>query len=234
MSEFIEENQHTIDALKLRKALIKWGKTHFRQFPWRATRDPYQILIAEFMLLRTQAPQVAPVFEKFINLYPAIDSITQDDEEGIRTILKPLGLNWRIDYVWQSIEEVKNWHGGKVPETKAELLKLPGVSQYIAGAVLCFAHGKPEALIDTNTVRVTGRLFGLEAKDSSRRSRKFRQLIEQLISPYRPREFNFALLDLAAQVCKKRTPPQCSICPLRDMCHSAFNDLSVLSANTQG
>jgi len=113
-----------------------------------------------------------------------------------------------------------------VPCDKADLLSLPGVSEYIAGAVRCFAWNQPEPLIDTNTVRVAGRLFGLETKDSSRRNRRFRELIAALVDPDEPRAYNYAMLDLADQVCMKKRPPECGKCPVRKHCVYGTNALA--------
>jgi A/G-specific adenine glycosylase len=107
---------------------------------------------------------------------------------------------------------------GRVPQDKSALLSLPGVSEYIASAVRCFAWNTPEALIDTNTVRVIGRLFGLEVKDSSRRNRLFIQLITALTDPDEPRNYNYALLDLADRICTKRQTPDHSMCPVSEFC----------------
>jgi A/G-specific adenine glycosylase len=95
---------------------------------------------------------------------------------------------------------------------------LDGVSEYIASAVRCFAWGIPEPLIDTNTVRVIGRVFMLEIKDSSRRNPLFRKLIGALLDTEQPRAYNYALLDLADQICTKKKPPDCTNCPVRRWC----------------
>jgi A/G-specific adenine glycosylase len=108
--------------------------------------------------------------------------------------------------------------GGGVPVERGALLSLPGVSDYVAGATRCFAWNLPEALIDTNTVRVAGRLFGLEVRDSSRRNRLFRSLLEALVDREEPRAYNYALLDLADRICMKRRPPQHGECPLLPFC----------------
>lgn len=98
------------------------------------------------------------------------------------------------------------------------IYSLPGVSDYVASAVRCFAWNKAEAIVDTNTVRVIGRVFNLEIKDSSRRNAKFRRLITGLADAKQPRNYNFALLDLAAQICTKVQEPACHLCPIRDYC----------------
>lgn len=218
MTEYIAQSGHEVPVVVLRAALIAWGKKHYRSFPWRETQEPYRVLIAELMLHRTQARQVVPVYEKFVERYPDVVSLAQVSKEDLRQTLYSLGLRWRIDLIHDLAADLMMRFGGRVPERKEDLLSLPGVSQYIAGAVRCFVWNKPEALVDTNIVRVVGRVFGLEVKDSSRRNRQYRELIGGLVDPVEPRAYNFSLLDLAEAVCTKRQPPACTQCPIVQWC----------------
>lgn len=218
MPEYIEANTHSIEAAILRKSLIAWGKKNFRAFLWRMTRNPYKILMSEVMLHRTQAEQVVPVYEQFIQTYPDVESLIQTTKEDLHNILYSLGLSWRINLIYEMGNELKVRFNGMIPENKTDLLSLPGVSEYIAGAVRCFAWNLPESLADTNTVRVTGRLFGLIIKDSSRRNRQFRDLLTAMVDTVNPRDYNYALLDLADKVCMKRQKPLCLQCPLKNWC----------------
>ena len=174
--------------------------------------------MAEVMLHRTQAPQVVPVYLSFQAQYPTISASAQATKQELHAILYSLGLRWRIDLVYEMISDLVSRFDGKVPQEKNDLLSLPGVSQYIAGAVRCFAWNQPEPLIDTNTVRVVGRLFGLEIKDSSRRNRRFGDLVAGLVDREAPRAYNYSLLDLADQVCTKKRPPECGQCPVLSHC----------------
>jgi A/G-specific adenine glycosylase len=207
-----------MDIRALRNVLIFWGRRHFRAFPWRLTDDPYRILMVEVMLHRTQASQVLPVYQRFVGRYPDIPAFTQASRAELRDLLYPLGLYWRIDLIHAMGDQLRSRFGAQVPKERAELESLPGVSQYIACAVRCFSWNLPEPLIDTNTIRVVGRLFGLEVKDSSRRNRHFRQLIESLVDPEQPKDYNYALLDLAQLVCQRRQPPKCADCPIQQYC----------------
>jgi A/G-specific adenine glycosylase len=218
VAEIIRAEGHAVDVEVFRKALTDWGREHFRSFPWRLTTDPYHILMAEVMLHRTQASQVVPVYERFVERYPDVPSLARATKDDLHDILRSLGLHWRIDLVYEMAAELMSRFWGKIPESRDDLLSLPGVSEYIAGAARCFAWNLPEPLIDTNTVRVVGRLFGLEIKDSSRRNRRFRELITALVDPDEPREYNYALLDLADQVCMKKRPPVCGRCPVVEWC----------------
>lgn len=218
MAEMIEANGHAVDVQQFRQQLLEWGRHHFRAFPWRQTTDPYKILMAEVMLHRTQAIQVVPVYNQFIARYPDIEAVAQASPEELSVVLAPLGLHWRIALIATMATDITKRFGGAIPQKKTDLLLLPGVSEYIASAVRCFAWDLPDSIIDTNTVRVIGRLFGLEIKDSSRRNRQFRQLSEALLDPDHPRMYNYALLDLADRICTKKRAPDYDRCPVLSLC----------------
>ena len=209
---------HNVDTAVLRAALIMWGQHHFRQFPWRATSDPYSILVAEVMLHRTQAVQVVPVYEAFIRRYPDALSVAAADTDEIMHLLYPLGLHWRSGLIHSMAEHLMMHYGGQIPHDRDVLLSLPGVSDYVASAVRCFAWNESDPLVDTNTVRVIGRVFGLPITESSRRNRHVRSLISGLVDPLAPKEYNHALLDLADRVCTRKREPKCTACPIAHQC----------------
>jgi A/G-specific adenine glycosylase len=209
----------TLDVISFRKTLIAWGRKHFRPFPWRFTNDPYHILISEIMLHRTRAYQVVPVYQQFIKRYPSVSLLARATREELQEMLFSLGLHWRTNLICEMARYLLHHYNGIIPEDKEALLSLPGVSDYIAGAVRCFTWNYPEPLADTNTVRIAGRLFGLKVKDSSRRNSYFRSILAGLVDPLKPKEYNYALLDLADQVCTKSRPPTCRECPLVLWCN---------------
>jgi A/G-specific adenine glycosylase len=224
--QFVQADTHLVNPVHFRRAMIAWGNKHFRAFPWRLTDDPYRILMAEIMLHRTRARQVEPVYERFIERYRDILALQQTPREELNSVLFSLGLHWRIDLIHQMVEELIVRFDGQIPYKKTDLLSLPGVGDYISSAVRCFAWNQAEPLIDTNTVRVVGRVFGLNIKDSSRRNQSIRELITALIDPVEPRRYNYALLDLADQVCTKKQPPNCGGCPLRRLCLFGISSLA--------
>lgn len=215
----VEEVLPQTTLAALRPALLQWGEGHFRPFPWRRTRDPYRILLAEVLLHRTQVKQMIAVYERLVADYPDIPALAAADKVTLDALLFSLGLRWRTDLLHVMAQEINTRFGGHIPTDKTDLLSLSGVSEYIAGAVRCFAWNQPEALMDTNTVRITGRLLGWPIKDSSRRNARFRSALETMVDPSESRAFNYALLDLAHLVCLKRQPPRCQECPLKPWCH---------------
>lgn len=218
MTKVITANEHTIDVSLIRQALIEWGLINFRAYPWRETLDPYRVLVSEVMLHRTQAKQVLPIYENFIRNYPNVIELNTATKKDLHDALYSLGLRWRIDLLYAMVTILNERFNGQIPTEKEDLLSLPGVSEYIAGAVRCFAWNLPEPILDTNTVRVVGRIFGLEIKDSSRRNRQYRDLVATLVDPDEPRTYNYALLDLADKVCMKKQSPDCLQCPILEWC----------------
>lgn len=207
----MELNDGATDAF--RKLLLKWGESNIIPYPWRENRTPYRVLLAEVLLHRTRAEQVIPLYTSLISLCPDVFSLAALERNKLHMILKSAGLRWRIDLMHKMAKEIVDNYNGKIPEEKEELMKLPGISDYIASAVRCFAYGYPEPLLDTNTVRITGRVFGIQVKDSSRRSKKLRKFMEVLLDPGRPDTFNYAMIDFGKKICKKRNP-ECSVCPM--------------------
>lgn len=200
--------------------LIHWWKIHGRSFPWRETRDPYMILLAEIMLHRTKASQVKGIFNEFARRYKDLEALYNAKYSDIISILKPLGLTWRSKLIVDLAEEIKRAYGGKIPESKLDLMSLPGVGDYVASAVRCFAFELPEVVLDTNTSRIVSRLFDLEIKGEMRRKKAVREAYQLILDKSRPREFNYALLDLAAAVCTPGSK-RCSICPVSTFCKTA-------------
>lgn len=201
----------------VRRSLLGWGRDNLRVYPWREMRDPYRVLLAEVLLHRTRADQVVPVYLRAVEDYPTVSALAGADLPALKAILRPLGLFWRVPLLREMAREIVARFGGQVPASAAELRTLPGVGPYIAGATACFAFDAPEPILDTNTVRLLGRLFGLEVQDSSRRNKKFRTMMEGLQDGRSPRLFNLTLLDLAALVCTP-TRPSCERCPLVKYC----------------
>lgn len=204
-------------ADELRARLLRWAGSHGRSYPWRYARDVDCILIAEVLLHRTRADQVAPVYRALINRYPTLVALAEAPRDELRTLLRPLGLRWRVDLLIEMAETIVRENGGRVPEDSEGLQALPGVGPYIAAAVLCFGHGRAEPILDTNTVRILSRVFTMPLNDGSRRSKRYHRVMERLVDPGHPREFNFGLLDLGALVCTAKSPA-CTVCPIQPIC----------------
>ncbi len=196
-----------------RQHLLGWHAERGRAYPWRAGADPWQVLMAEMCLHRTRADQVVPVFQRLVELAPTPDALLLRVNEA-RDVMKPLGLRWRGENIVRVARELVERWGGVVPESSLGLRSLPGVGDYVAGAVLCFAFSRRAVLLDTNTERIVGRVRG----DPRVRRAQMRMDLHDLAGRDGPdRDFNLALLDLGALVCRPATP-RCPECPLRQVC----------------
>lgn len=216
-TETIQINGGLLSVHQFHAHLRAWGMEHQRIFPWRTTDNPFHILIAELMLRRTQARQVVPVYNQFIARYPDAQTLAGALPEEVARVLFPLGLAWRVPAFQQMARVLVAEHDGQVPTGYETLLTLPGIGDYVASTVCSFAFGQAIPIIDTNTVRVAGRLFGVATHAESRRRQPVRKLLSDLLDTRNPREYNYHLLDLAALIC---TPahPHCANCPLVQEC----------------
>jgi len=202
------------DSVKLKAAnvrrfrhLIKaWGKDNLRHYPWRRTHDPYKVAVAELMLRRTQAEQVVPTYERFIKRYPSADALGRADAEETRAMLRRLGLQWRAENILSFGSHVVRRFNGQVPTEDSALRSLPGVGEYVSAAVRCFALGQAVPVIDTNTVRVIGRVFGISTEGEARRRKAMKEAAKGCVDPEEPRSYNLALIDFASAVCTARAP----------------------------
>lgn len=204
----------TRDEGWVRRELLGWHSDHRRDYPWRAAGlEPWHVLMAEVCLHRTRADQVVPVFEALLRLAPTPEAMF-DNSAAALEVMQSLGLRWRSENLVHIAETLIDLFDGEVPDDDLGLRMLPGVGDYVAQAVLCFAFDRRAVLLDTNTMRIVGRL---NARESKRRW-QLRLDLFQLAGPSGPdAEFNYALLDLGALVCRAGKP-RCEVCPLRAGC----------------
>jgi len=205
------------DLRKIQSALFQWGRDNYRDYPWRHTQDPYKIMIAEFLLHRTKADQVVSVYNSFIQKYPDVFSLARADFNEIREVTEHLGLHWRSGHFIDAAQYVVEHHGGIMPRTADELLEIPGVGTYAAGAILTVCYKKPYPVVDANIARFINRIAGLDLSGEIRRKRIVIDISREIFEMPEPGRFLFALLDFTANICTARNP-QHSICPLRDIC----------------
>ena len=197
---------------------MEWGKENGRRFPWRETNDIYNILISEIMLHRTKADQVLNIYNDFLRKYKDFESIVESGPEAIKKDMKSLGLSWRSELLYSMSKEILEKYDGKIPCDKDQLMKLPGIGNYISSAILCFGYNIPVPTLDTNIVRVIGRVYNLRINDYSRKSKKYREIMLDLILHGEPRKFSLYLIDFASIICKPKCMDECKKCPLNKLC----------------
>ena len=196
-----------------RRALPAWYRRAARDLPWRRTRDPYAIVVSEFMLQQTQVARVLEYWPRFLKRYPTIERLARAKRAAVREAWDGLGYYRRAANLHRLARVVVREYDGRVPDDPKELEKLPGVGHYTAGAVACFAYERSAATVDTNVGRVLGRVFGVSGE-------KKLIALHRALQPRRGTSawtFNQAVMELGALVCRARKP-RCEICPVSGAC----------------
>ena len=187
-----------------RDCLLTWAKQNLRDYPWRRTSEPYNILVAEFLLQRTDADTVAPIYKTFLNCYPSVDKIAIAPVEEIAELLQPLGLFFRAERLSETAKIVTDKYEGKVPELETELLKLTGIGKYTARAIISQAFDRPAAVMDTNVARILERFFGIKGERVKSRCKILWSAADTVAPDTDVGHWNLSLLDFGAKVCTAR------------------------------
>lgn len=199
--------------------LLEWYKSNKRTFEWRYTFNPYYVLISEILLQQTDANKVIIPYKTLIELYPSLSDLERVDSKGIITIFSSIGLFYRADRLKNICKQVLNKYGGVIPASREELQSISGIGNYIANSILCFGYNLPYAIVDTNIIRIYKRVFGIQSRKTRERDDSTFWDFAQIMLPENDFvDFNYALLDFGAIVCKK-LKPLCTKCCLRHMCN---------------
>jgi A/G-specific adenine glycosylase len=201
---------------KIQKKLLQWFRKYGRDLPWRRTRDPYAIWVSEIMLQQTQVATVIPYYQKFLKSFPTVRHLSKADLSKVLQVWEGLGYYSRARNLHRASRIVSNHFNGKIPDNLTDLRTLPGIGRYTAGAILSIAFNKEAPILDGNVKRVLSRLFAIpgDPKETEKLLWKFS---ESLIPIVYVSSFNQGLMDLGAMICTPKEP-QCSECPLRDLC----------------
>ena len=184
-----------------REKLLAWYDANKRDLPWRRTQDPYKIWISEIMLQQTRVDTVIPYYERFLDWFPTIADLAQAPEEKLLKAWEGLGYYSRVRNMQKAAQQIMEDHGGVFPSSYDEISKLKGIGPYTAGAIASIAFGLPEPAVDGNVMRVLARLFEVDYDIGVPTNRKiFQAMMEVLIDPDRPGDFNQALMDLGSDI----------------------------------
>jgi A/G-specific adenine glycosylase len=214
-------------VVAVRRALIRWYRAHGRDLPWRRSRDPYRVLVSELMLQQQTVRHVTPVFLRFLDRFPTLEALAGAPLADVIRVWQPLGRYSSSVRLHGIARRLAGEGGGAVPKTVEALLPLEGIGRYTAGAIVCFAHGVPAPLVDTNVRRVLGRIFAQEAPGAVVDDRLAWRLAEAVLPARRAYEWNQSLMDLGAGICIARTP-RCQGCAVARWC--AFRARAVAPA----
>jgi len=218
--------RHETSVLKapeaFREALVRWFVKNARDYPWRRTQDPYQILVSEVMLQQTQIATVLAkgYYTRFLTAFPDVASLAAAHDAPLLKAWEGLGYYRRARMLRDTARTVIADHGGVFPQELAELLKLPGIGRYTAGALRAFAFGLPAVLVDGNVARVIARVMDFHgAVDETAGIKQMWDMAEKLACPDDPRAYHAALMELGQLVCRPGVP-DCQICPVARYCQT--------------
>jgi A/G-specific adenine glycosylase len=220
--------------MQFRANLLKWGREHFREYPWRdPSATPYEVLIAELLLKRTTATATARVYLDFLTRFPTLKDIDKSTEKDLSKALSTIGLQQqRAKFIKALASYLTVNYSGTVPCKLEELLNVPGLGEYSAKAVMSFGCKTPTAIVDANVKRILIRVFQNTIPEKP--TDRYIQHIADLLLPFKShREYNFALLDLGSLICRYINPLH-DKCPLSKICdyHTQNkNDRIQLAAN---
>ncbi len=205
------------DGNELATSVVSWFRTNGREFPWRDTRNPFHILIAEVLLRQTQATRVVGPYTHLVKTFPDPASLAEADVEALRQWFRPLGLVLRADRLVECARRLLRNYGGQVPEDLGELQSLPGIGRYSARATLCMAFNHALPMIDEGSGRVLRRVLGLPGAGPAYSDTRLAEFANGLIPHRHAREFNLGLIDIGSAYCRPKSP-DCPNCPLLRDC----------------
>jgi A/G-specific adenine glycosylase len=209
---------------QLRRRLLAWYRRHRRTLPWRAVAphapNPYHILVSEAMLQQTQVATVVPYFLRFIETFPTIRHLADAPPQRVLRLWQGLGYYRRARHLHQAAQHIVNHFQGEIPTTVDDLLKLPGIGRYTAGAIASIAFNRRAPILDGNVARVLARWFSIHNPINQNATRDHLwHLAAQLVPPRQPGDFNQALMELGALICTPKNP-NCPACPVAPLCQA--------------
>lgn len=207
------------------KQLEQWYVKHHRKLAFRQTKEPYHIWVSEIMLQQTQVDTVLPFFERFIQLFPNVESLAHADEETLHKAVEGLGYYRRFRYMHQAAKVIVDKFDKTFPTTYQDVLNLPGVGKYTAGAIMSIAYHQPYSALDGNVIRVLSRYLGI---DQDMRMQKHRNALDRINQSYiedaNPHIYTQAMMELGATICRPKHP-KCESCPLQAHCYAYANQV---------
>lgn len=209
----------------LSRQLLAWYRRNQRPLPWRETSDPYLIWISEIMLQQTRVDMVIPYYHRFLKAFPNVASLARAPSQNVLKMWENLGYYSRARNLHAAAKVIVEKYGGRIPDTHEEIKTLPGIGEYSAGAILSIAYGQVLPAVDGNVRRILCRLFAIRKPVNDTQAQKQLQKIAALLIPLKhPGDFNQALMDLGATICKARNP-DCLRCPVEGLCQARIKNL---------
>ena len=202
----------------LPKLLLPWYRANRRDLPWRKDREPYHIWISEIMLQQTRVEAVKGYYERFLNVLPTVEALANCDDELLHKLWEGLGYYSRVRNLKKAAIVVMEQYGGVFPGTHGEVISLPGIGAYTAGAICSIAYNQPTPAVDGNVLRVFSRLTNDPSPIDLPETKKAVTAALGEIYPAEAGDFTQALMELGATVCGPNKAPDCGSCPCKEIC----------------
>jgi A/G-specific adenine glycosylase len=213
--------QFTPRALRIfQRRLLDWFRTHQRDLPWRRSRDPYRVWVAEVMLQQTRIAAVRPYYHRFLRRFPRVEALARAPQDEVLKLWSGLGYYSRARNLHRTAKEIVALHQARFPRDLKAALRLPGIGRYTAAAVLSIAYDVPLAVLDSNVARVLARLGAIRGDlRAPRRWQSLATTAQQLLATEDPGDWNQALMELGETICTPQTP-RCPACPVSRACRA--------------
>lgn len=219
----IENKEYALEWIV--QPLLSWYKQRARVLPWRENRDPYRVWVSEIMLQQTRVEAVIPYFNRFMENFPNIKDLAEAPEEQVMKLWEGMGYYSRARNLKKAAQVICEQYQGEFSKEYQDILSLPGIGKYTAGAISSIALGQPRSAVDGNVLRVITRLNEM---DTDIGNEKFKKQIGEMLEEVYPlqycSEFTQSLMELGAMVCVPNGEPKCSECPLRHGCGACQNN----------
>ena len=203
---------------KLPGAILPWYHTAKRELPWRQTKEPYRVWLSEIMLQQTRVEAVKGYYARFLEALPTVEALASCDDEQLHKLWEGLGYYSRVRNLKKAAQEIITKHAGKFPRKYEQVLALPGIGEYTAGAICSICFDAPTPAVDGNVLRVASRLLDDATPiDLPDQKRKIREAL-QAVYPSQAGDFTQALMELGATLCGPNRKPECGKCPCKDFC----------------
>ena len=206
--------------------LLSWYDANARILPWREQPTAYRVWVSEIMLQQTRVEAVKPYYERFMKACPDVRALAVAEEETLLKLWEGLGYYNRVRNMQKAAQILVKENKGEIPAHFEELIKLPGIGKYTAGAISSIAFGIPVPAVDGNVLRVITRITADErdiAKDSVKQA--IARDVQEIIPMRRAGDFNQALIELGAIVCVPNGPAKCTECPVAHLCEAKKQDI---------
>lgn len=203
---------------KLPQALLPWYRENGRDLPWRKDREPYHVWVSEIMLQQTRVEAVKGYYTRFLAALPDINALANCDEDTLHKLWEGLGYYSRVRNLKKAAQAVLEHHGGGFPRAHSQVLALPGVGEYTAGAICSICYNQPTPAVDGNVLRVIARVMDDDTPIDLPVRKKAVQAALAAVYPAEAGDFTQALMELGATICGPNRKPDCEICPCRDFC----------------